>query len=124
MTVTTYGAINMNSLGIGVPVIERTPCKLSAKPKSNAAITAPTGLQRPKINAAKAMKPFPAVISLPNAPTAPTVKYAPPSPATNPAKITFLYLSLFTLIPTESAAVGCSPTARVRNPQRVLKSER
>ena len=77
----------MNSEGIGVPVIVRSPCKLSAKPNSKAAKTAPNGLHLPKIKAASAMKPAPAVISLPNAPTAPTVKYAPPRPATKPAKI-------------------------------------
>ncbi len=100
------------------------PCKLSAKPKRSAAITAPSGLQRPKISAASAIKPFPAVISFPNAPTAPTVKYAPPIPATNPAMITFLKRSELTEMPTLSAAVGCSPIARVRNPHFVLKSEK
>ena len=49
------------------------------------------------------------------------MKYAPPIPATNPAIITFLKRNLFTSIPTVSAAVGCSPTARVLSPHLVLK---
>ena len=43
MIVAIYGAININSDGIGVPVIVRSPCKLSAKPKMRAAATAPSG---------------------------------------------------------------------------------
>ncbi len=35
--------------------------------------------------------------------------------------MTFAYRMKDTLIPTVSAALGCSPTARVRSPQRVRK---
>ena len=111
----------MNSDGIGVPVIVSSPCKLSAKPKMSAAATAPSGLQRPKISAASAIKPLPAVISLLKDPTAPSVKNAPPSPATAPAISTLRNRILLTSIPTDSAAVGCSPTERVRNPHLDLK---
>ena len=122
MIVAMYGAININSEGIGVPIIVSNPWRLSAKPKIKAAATAPMGLQRPKISAAKAIKPLPAVISLLKDPTAPKVKKAPPRPAMAPAKITFLNRTAFTLIPTDSAAVGCSPTARVRRPHLLLNS--
>ena len=64
----------MNSDGIETPIIERVEPKLSEKPKSSAAATAPIGRYLPKINAAKAMKPAPDVISLPNEPTEPIVK--------------------------------------------------
>ena len=97
----------MNSDGIGVPVIVSSPCKLSAKPKMSAAATAPSGLHRPKMTAANAINPLPAVISLLNAPSAPKVKNAPPRPATAPAINTFRNLILLTSIPTDSAAVGC-----------------
>ena len=54
-------------------MIESVLCKLFAKPNKSAAKRAPIGLHLPKIRAARAMKPAPAVISLPNAPTEPTV---------------------------------------------------
>ncbi|CAB4758875.1 unannotated protein [freshwater metagenome] len=63
----------MNSDGIETPIIVNVLCKLSAKPNNKAANTAPIGLHLPKIRAASAIKPAPAVISLPNAPTEPTV---------------------------------------------------
>ena len=68
-----YGTININSDGIETPMIVSVLCKLSAKPKRSAAKTAPIGLHLPKISAASAIKPAPAVISFPNAPTDPTV---------------------------------------------------
>ena len=68
------------------------------------------------------MKPLPDVMSLVNAPTEPMVKNAPPSPAIAPASSTLRYRVRSTLMPTVSAAFGCSPTARVRSPQRVRNS--
>ena len=58
-------------------------------------------------------------MSGPNEPTEPIVKYAPPMPAISPAMMTFRYRMASTRMPTVSAATGCSPTARVRRPQRV-----
>ena len=60
--------------GIDVPRIDRMFCKASANPNSNAAATAPHGLHRPKISAARAMNPLPEEMFLPNAPTEPIVK--------------------------------------------------
>ena len=77
------------------------------------------GSQRPKITAASAMKPAPAVISLPKPGADTSVKYAPPRPATAPASETFQNRVPVTLMPTVSAAFGCSPTDRRRRPQRV-----
>ena len=70
--------------------------------------------------AASAMYPLPDDMSLPNDPTDPMVRNAPPIPATSPARITLRYRVSLTLMPTVSAAAGCSPTARTRSPQRVL----
>ena len=61
-------------------LIDSIVCSASAKPNSSAAATAPRGLQRPKIRAASAMKPWPEVMFFWNAPTEPIVKYAPPRP--------------------------------------------
>ena len=41
-------------------------------------------------------------------------------PASMPPMMRLPYLIPLTLMPTVSAAVGCSPTARTRSPQRVL----
>ena len=60
-------------------------CRFVAKPNSSAASVALIGSHRPKITAASAMKPAPAVISLLNAIPTPSVKYAPPMPAIAPA---------------------------------------
>ena len=114
--------MSMNSLGTGEPMMLSTFCRLLAKPKSSAARVALIGSQRPKITAARAMKPAPAVISLLKAPTEPSVKYAPPRPAIAPASDTFQNRVRLTLMPTVSAACGCSPTARRRRPHFVWNS--
>src|SRR5262249_27957727 len=55
------------------------------KPNSNAAANVPNGRQAPKISAARAMKPRPAVMLSVNAPPPkPIERYAPPSPARIP----------------------------------------
>ena len=109
----------MNSLGIGVLRIVSRFCRLVAKPNRSAASAARIGSHRPKMTAARAMKPRPAVMSLPNWGTETSVKYAPPIPAMAPASDTFQKRDVFTLMPTVSAAWGCSPTARSRRPHRV-----
>ena len=73
------------------------------------------------INAARAMKPLPTVISLSNAPVEPMEKNAPPSPAKTPPRSTACQRTARTLMPTVSAASGCSPTARTRSPHLVRK---
>ena len=50
------------------------------------------------------------------------VKNEPPMPATAPARVTFQKRVALTLMPTVSAACGCSPTARTRRPHLVLNS--
>ena len=71
--------MSMNSLGTGDPMSSARSAGSIAKPNSRAARVARIGSHRPKITAASAMKPAPAVISLVNAPTEPRVKNAPPS---------------------------------------------
>jgi hypothetical protein len=64
----------------GVVAVRRT-CNLSVNPKSNAAATAPRGLHRPKMTAARAMKPLPDEMLALKAPEPPIVSVAPASPA-------------------------------------------
>ncbi|CPU65052.1 Uncharacterised protein [Mycobacteroides abscessus] len=111
--------MSMIWLGIGVPTMPSTVWRLSENPNRSAATSAPTGFQRPRIIAASAMKPLPPVISLPKASPAATVKNAPPRPATAPPRIVLRTRVALTLMPTVSAAFGCSPTARRRRPQRL-----
>ncbi len=111
--------MSMNSLGTGEPMMPSTLCRFVANPNSSAASVARSGCHRPKITAARAMKPIPLVISLLKAPTESSVKYAPPMPATAPASTTVQNRVRFTSMPTVSAALGCSPTERTRSPQRV-----
>src|SRR4051794_11044404 len=120
--VARYGSIARNWLGIELPMTPRNPASAVVNPNSSAASVAPTGLHRPKISAARAMKPRPLVMLLLKLPTAPIVRNAPPTPATTPASSTLRYRVQITLMPTVSAAVGCSPTARVRRPHLVRKS--
>ena len=70
----------------------------------------------PKMSAASAMKPRPAVMFWLKECTKPTERYAPPSAASIPDVTTAAYRVLYTEIPTVSAARGCSPTERSRNP--------
>src|SRR3954453_6388027 len=58
------------------------------KPKRSAAAKAPPGRQRPKISAASAMKPRPAVMFWLNEWTKPIERYAPPSAARMPETTT------------------------------------
>ncbi|CAH0327685.1 hypothetical protein SRABI128_06358 [Microbacterium sp. Bi128] len=109
-------------LGTGVPMIVTMLCRLSAKPNSSAAKNAPIGFQRPRIMAARAMKPRPPEISLVKLSIATRVKNDPPIPATAPPSVTFQKRVALTLMPRVSAACGCSPTARTRRPHFVLNS--
>src|SRR6202035_903248 len=122
MIVTTYGVMSSRFDWIGTLMLDSTDCNSVVKPNSRAAPTAPTGVYRPKIIAASAMYPSPEDMPMPNDPTEPIVKYAPPMPAMSPARITLRYRRESTWIPTVSSATGCSPTARVRSPQRVRNS--
>jgi len=97
-------------------------CNASEKPKSRLAQKAPKGIHLPKIIAAKAMKPRPPVIPQANRFRWPRERNAPPRPASMPLSITQRYLVLKTLMPAESAAAGCSPTALTLSPKGVLKS--
>ena len=69
---------------VGVVLVTST-CNSSVKPNSNAAATAPPGRQRPKITAARAIKPLPDETFEVNAPEPPMVSAAPASPAISPA---------------------------------------
>ena len=48
------------------------------------------------------------------------MRYAPPAAASMPERITEAYRTAYTLMPTVSAARGCSPQARIRSPIGVL----
>ncbi len=120
--VARYGVIARNCDGISDPIIPNWTLSASAKPKSSAAASAPLGLHRPRIIAASAIYPLPDVISLPNASPDATVKKAPPSPAIAPPSMVLRIRVRLTLMPTVSAALGCSPTDRTRKPQRDLNS--
>src|SRR5690625_4662866 len=98
------------------PMVLSMFARLRDKPNSNAAASAPSGFHRPRIIAASAMKPLPADISRPNASPEPTVKTAPPRPASAPPMRGFTQRVRITLMPTVSAALGCSPTDRTRSP--------
>src|SRR6478672_10713108 len=92
----------------------------SMKPKNKQESSTGTGRHFAKINAAKAMKPRPAVIFRVNKDDWPVDKYAPPAAARIPEIITAIYRSLMTFTPAASAAAGFSPTARSRKPNGVL----
>ena len=78
-----------------------------------------TGFQLPNIITAKAKNPYPATDDWKPAPAA--IVYAiPPIPPKIPEIITPAYLILYTFIPTDAAACGCSPQARNLNPNFVL----
>ena len=63
-----------NWLGTELPATLRYVASFCAKPKNSAAPSAPNGVQRPKISAARAMKPAPAVMFLLKLPVATSVK--------------------------------------------------
>ena len=76
------------------------------------------------MTAASAMNPGPAEASLSNDPVEPTVKSAPPRPAKTPPNSTACHRTRLTLMPTVSAALGCSPTERTRRPHLVSNSRK
>src|SRR5581483_7067282 len=119
MIVTTYGVISSRLDWMGTFIVDRMDWSWVEKPNSSPAPIAPNGVYRPKIIAASAMYPSPEDMPLAKLPTEPTVRYAPPMPASRPEMITLRYLVAYTRMPTVSAATGCSPTARVRSPHRV-----
>src|SRR5260370_32198630 len=75
--VARYGAVARSCDGIGVPSPDIEIVSAPAKPNSPAAAIAPNGDQRPKMTAARAMKPLPLVIDSVKAPMLPT-SHAPP----------------------------------------------
>src|SRR5689334_25030799 len=115
----------MNCTGISSPEGNlKTPCiwieTASVKPNNKHASNVGTGFHLPKINAASAMKPRPAVMFLVNNDDCPIERYAPPMPASMPASSTPEYLIWLTLTPAASAASGFSPTDLSRKPNGVL----
>ena len=89
-------------------------------PKSRHPLSAPSGENLPKITAAIAMKPCPTITVGLNWLTVASVTKAPPRPARKPDKITQIYLTRYTFIPSDSQASGCSPTALRCAPNLVL----
>src|SRR5215475_5510335 len=84
MIVATYGVICKMSMSSRTLRLDSTTASWPENPNSSAAATEPSGVQRPKIMAASAMKPKPELMSLLKNPTEPIVRYAPPMPATIP----------------------------------------
>src|SRR5690625_764024 len=112
--VAMYGSMarNWDGISIGVSTIDKVRCSDVVKANRKAAPVAPSGVQRPKITAARAMNPRPAVMSELKAPTAPMLIAAPAKPAIAPANTRFQNRNRLTSMPAVSAALGCSPTER------------
>ena len=118
--VSTYGSIPTSWYGTANALdLERRPAAPRSAPNSSAAPQAPSGVHLPKIIAASAMKPRPLVISGSKCGhrlegevgAAQAGQHAAEHHVRRSA-------AALTSIPTVSAASGCSPTARVRRPQR------
>ena len=81
MIVTRYGTLFSSCGGTSTPRIDSSDWTASANPKTRAARNAPIGCQAPKMIAASAMKPLPAVISIWKLPAVESDRYEPASPA-------------------------------------------
>ena len=101
--------------------------RLAGSPRSavnrSAAPNAPSGVQRPKMSAASAMKPRPfGHLALERVPELDGQVGARQAREQRRPGSRCGSAAAMTSIPTVSAASGCSPTARVRRPQRERKS--
>src|SRR5437870_10269341 len=100
-----------------------TPCiwivNASANPNSRHASIVCTGRHLPKMSAASAMKPRPAVILRVKSDDWPIERYAPPTPASTPESTTPIYRMRLTRTPAASAASGFSPTDLSLSPNGV-----
>src|SRR5215207_10447904 len=85
--VKTYGNA-WNSTAVDSEKAGRRCASAVEKPNSSAPASAPNGRQLPKITAARAMKPRPAVISSLNEPNRPIDRYTPPTAASAPEAVT------------------------------------
>src|SRR5437764_1375433 len=91
-SVRRYGSA-VNSVEIEVEYACRLTPRALENPNSRQAAAAPNGRQPPKIRAASAMNPRPAVMFSVNALPNPIERYAPPAPARMPDTITDAYLT-------------------------------
>ena len=89
--------------------------------KSSAAPNAPSGVQRPTIIAARPMNPRPAVIPCWNDAVASMLRNAPPRPAKHAASEDVAVAQPDDVDADRLGRPGCSPTARLRRPQRERK---
>ena len=85
--VSTYGSAS-NSVETDVEYSWRKSESALEKPKRRQAIAAPNGRQLPKISAASAMNPRPAVMLSSKEFTNPSERYAPPAAASMPDTVT------------------------------------
>ena len=95
--VTTYGAASVACCGRPRPW-RRKPAA-SARPKSSAASSTPTGAARPSMTATTAIQPRPAVMFSENNVTLPRASWAPASPHSTPETSTAAYWYLAGLTP-------------------------
>ncbi len=89
--VKTYGRVWKSSGQAAVSEAERSGSRAARaleKPKSSAAAKAPNGRQPPKMRAASAIKPRPAVMFSVNELTNPIERKTPPSAASAPDSVT------------------------------------
>ena len=92
-------------------------------PNSSAARAMRVGFHWPKIMTARDRKPKPATpYSNRHSETPAVMNTIPPRPPSTPEMSTPAQRILYTLMPTELAAWGCSPQAMSRRPKRVLYS--
>ena len=117
--VTTYGTLLRSWGGTSTPRIASSVWVAPAKPNTSAAPRRADGCHAPKIIAARAMKPLPAVISMPKLPATASDRYEPAEPGDQPGEEQRPIADRRTSMPTVPAAAGFSPEARSRRPQRV-----
>src|SRR5574344_645535 len=111
----TWDGITLRA-GVMEDIVERA----RDAPKRTLAPVTPSGVQRPKATAASAMNPRPLTKVFVYWIVCVSTAHPPASPPKNPEERTPIYLMRRTLIPTLSAAAGCSPQALKCIPNGVL----
>src|SRR4029450_7174343 len=117
-SVRRYGSA-VKSVEIEVEYVCRLTPRALENPKSRHAAAAPNGFQPPKMSAASAMNPRPAVMFSVNALPSPIERYAPPAPARMPDMITEAYRTLLKRVPHRLWLAG----ARGRGTERAGRLE-
>src|SRR3954470_5700736 len=117
----------MNWTGTTFPAMV-APCKriwtASQKPNKRHASAVGMGLHFPKISAARAIKPRPAVMLREKEEERNIDSVAPPRPARAPLQRTANHRTRLTRIPPASSACGFSPAKLSHRPQRVRRRKK